>query len=131
MDPVTILMGGLAAIGATIGETAIKDGYAGLKALLARKFGAAEPKLAERLDDFIADPETFAKPVEKALRDTGAAQDPEVVRAVTALAEQADAVKPAPAGLINQLKAIDSNVAVVAGDVHGGITFGAPPSSKG
>lgn len=70
MDPVTILMSGLSAIGATIGTTAIKDGYDALKSLLARKFGAKDPRLAERVDDYIKDPDTFAKPAEKALRDS-------------------------------------------------------------
>lgn len=130
MDPVTILMSGLSVVGATIGEKAIKDGYEGLKSLLARKFGAAEPKLTERLDDFIADPDTFAKPVEKALRDSGAARDPEVVQQVTSLVEKAEAVTPGAAALIGQLKAIHSQVAVVGGNVQGGITFGAPPSGK-
>ena len=130
MDPVTILMSGLSVVGATIGDKAIKDGYDGLKALLARKFGASAPKLTERVDDFVADPDTFAKPMEKALRESGAAQDPDVVGQVTTLVEQAEAVKPGASALIGQLKAVHSSVAVVAGDVHGGITFGAPPSSS-
>ena len=92
MDPVSIIMAGLSVVGATIGETAIKDGYNGLKSLLSRKFGAANPKLVERLDDFVGDPETFAKPAEKALRESGAAQDAEVVQQVTTLVEQAEAV---------------------------------------
>jgi hypothetical protein len=85
MDPVTALMGGLSAIGATIGETAIKDGYEALQALLAREFGTSAPRLTERVDDYVQDPETFAKPAEKALRESGAAQDKEVIDQVTAL----------------------------------------------
>jgi hypothetical protein len=77
MDPVTVLMAGLSAIGATIGETAIKDGYEALKT--ARKFGGSSPRLAERVDDYVQDPDTFAKPVEKALRESGAAQDKDVI----------------------------------------------------
>jgi hypothetical protein len=130
MDPVTILMGGLSAIGATIGEKAIKDGYEALKTLLTRKFGASSPKLTERLDDYVQDPDTFAKPVEKALRESGAAQDQEVIDGVTSLVQQADAIKPVPAGLIGQLKAVRSNVAVIGGSVHGNVTFGAPPAGK-
>ena len=131
MDPVTALMAGLSAIGATIGEKAIKDGYDALKALLARKFGGSSPRLTERIDDYVEDPDTYAKPVEKALRESGAAQDKDVVDQVTALVEQADTVKPVPAGLIGSLKAIQSNVAVVAGNVYGGVTFNAPPTQKG
>jgi hypothetical protein len=131
MDPVTALMGGLSAIGATIGETAIKDGYAALKALLARKFGTSAPRLTERVDDYVQDPETFAKPAEKALRESGAAQDKEVIDQVTALVERASSVKPVPAGLIGALKAVQSNIAVVGGNVYGGVTFGAPPTQRG
>ena len=130
MDPVTLLMSGLTVVGATIGDKAIKDGYDGLKALLARKFGASAPTLTARVDDFVADPDTFAKPMEKALRESGAAQDPEIVGQVTTLVEKAEAVTPGASALIGQLKAIRSSVAVVAGDVHGGITFSAPPSSS-
>ncbi len=130
MDPVTILMGGLSAIGAAIGDKVIKDGYEGLKALLLRKFGASNPKLAERVDDYVQDSGTYAKPAEKALRDSGAATDAEVLARLTELVKQADAVRPVPAGLIQQLNAVQSNVAVVGRDVHGGLHFGAAPSPK-
>jgi hypothetical protein len=131
MDPVSVLLGGLSAIGATIGEKAIKDGYEALKSLLARKFGDSNPRLAERVDDYVQDPDTFAKPAEKALRESGAAQDKDVIDHVTKLVERADAIKPVPVGLIGQLKAVQSNVAVVGGNVYGGITFGAPPPPRG
>jgi hypothetical protein len=124
-------MGGLTAIGATIGETAIKDGYDALKALLTRKFGGAHPRLTERLDDYVHDPDTFAKPLEKTLRESGAAQDPDVVDQVTALVQQADVITPVPATLIGELKAVRSNLAVVAGNVYGGVSFGSTPTRQG
>ena len=124
MDPVTVLMGGLSAIGATIGEKAIKDGYEALKSLLTRKFGGSNPKLTERVDDYIKDPDTFAKPAEKALRDSGAAEDKELIDRVMELVQQANAVKPVPSGLIRELKAIHSNIAVVGQNVYGGVNFG-------
>jgi hypothetical protein len=120
-------MGGLSAIGATIGETAIKDGYDAIKSLLARKFGGSHPRLTERVDDYVTDPVTFAKPAEQALRESGAAEDKEVVDRVTGLVEQANAIKPVPAGLIGSLKAIQSNVAVVGQNVYGGVNFGGTP----
>src|SRR5438132_1310023 len=61
-------------------------------------------------------------------RVPGAAQDKEVVDRVMDLVNQADAVKPVPAGLIGQLRAVQSNVAVVGRDVRGNLTFGAPPA---
>ena len=127
MDPVTVLMGGLSAIGAAIGEQAIADGYQALKSLLAKKFGASHPRLPEHVQDFVSDPDTYAKPMEKALRDSGAAQDADVVGSVTQLVEQANAVTPVPAGLIGSLHAVQSNIAVVGRDLHGGITFGSTP----
>ena len=126
MDPVTVIMSALSAIGATIGETAIKDGYEALKGFLAKKFGGSNPRLAERIDDYVKDPETFAKPAEKALRESGVAEDKDVVDRVMELLNQANAVKPVAATLIADLKAVQSNVAVIGGDVHGNVIFGKP-----
>lgn len=131
MDPVMVLMSALSAIGAAVGEKAIKDGYDALKGFLVKKFGGNNPRLGERIDDYVQDPETFAKPAEKALRESGAAQDKDVVDRVVALLDQANAVKPVPATLISSLKAVQSNVAVVGGNVYGGVTFGAPPTQGG
>ncbi len=131
MDPVTVLMGALSAIGATIGEKAIRDGYDALKGFLVKKFGGNNPRLAERIDDYVQDPETFAKPAEKSLRESGAAQDKDVVDRVMELLNQANAVKPVPAMLIANLKAVQSNVSVVGGNVYGGVTFGSPPTQRG
>jgi hypothetical protein len=130
MDPVTVLMGALSAVGAAIGEQAIKDGYEGLKAFVVRKFGGGHPRLAERLDDYVQDPATFARPAEKALRESGAALDQDVVDRVLKLLEQVSAVRPVPPSLVGELKAVRSNVAIVGGDVHGGLTFGAPPAAR-
>ena len=78
-----------AAGAAKLGDKVVQDGYAGLKALILRKFGHAEPKLAERLDDYVADKETYGKPAEKALRDAGAGADQEVQQRAAALWEAA------------------------------------------
>ena len=65
MDPVSIIMSALSAVGATIGDKAIKDGYEGIKSLIVRKFGNSNPRLGERIEDYVQDPETNAKPAEK------------------------------------------------------------------
>jgi hypothetical protein len=117
MDPVTILMSALTAVD-------------GLKALIVRKFGGSNPKLAERIDDYVQDTETFAKPAEKALRESGAALDNEVIARLMELVKQANSFKAVPAGLIGQLNAVQSNVVVVGGDVHGSLTFSSPPASR-
>src|SRR5215831_12677521 len=93
MDPITLILGALAAVGKTIGEQAIKDGYAGLKGLIARKFGASHPKLGERLEDYVQDPATYAKPAEKALREAGADQDKDLIEGAAELLRQAESVK--------------------------------------
>jgi hypothetical protein len=125
MDPVSIIMSALSAIGATIGDKVIKEGYEGIKALIVRKFGNSNPRLGKRIEDYVQDPETNAKPAEKAIRDAGVAQDKEIVDRLAELLKQADSVTPGVSGgLIGQLNAHSSNVAVVQGNVNGGITFG-------
>jgi hypothetical protein len=119
MDPVTLILAALSAGAVKGAEQVVKDGYAGLKALIVRRFGAAQPKLAERLDDYATDSETFAKPAEKALRDAGAGDDAEIVRRAAELLE-ATGGPPAQVS-IGQINA--TNVAVVTnlhGDLHQG-----------
>lgn len=130
MDPVSIIMGALSAIGAAIGDKAIKDGYEAVKALIVRKFGNTNPRLEERIEDYVQDPDTNAKPAEKAIRDAGVAQDQEIVDRLAELLKQAESVKPGVSGgLIGQLAAHSSNIAVVGRDLHGGLTFGNRPGS--
>src|SRR5712675_913579 len=114
MDPVSIIMGALSAVGATIGDKIIKDGYEAIKALIVRKFGNNNPRLAERIEDYVQHPETNAKPAEEAIREAGVAQDKEIVDGLAELLKQADSVKPGVSGqLIGQLTAHSSNIAVV------------------
>jgi hypothetical protein len=125
MDPVSIIMGALSAVGATIGDKVIKGGYEALKALIVQKFGNSSPRLGERIEDYVQDPETNAKPAEKAIRDAGVAQDKEIVDRLAELLKQSDAVKPGVSGgLIGQLEAHRSTIVAVGGDVHGGVTIG-------
>jgi hypothetical protein len=131
MDPVSIIMGALSAVGAAIGDKVIKDGYEAIKALIVRKFGNSNPRLGERIEDYVQDPETNAKPAEKAIRDAGVAQDKEIVDRLAELLKQAESVKPGvSSGLIGQLIAHGSNIAVVGRDSHAPITFGNPPGPR-
>ena len=119
MDPVTLIFAALAAGAAKVGDKVIQDGYAGLKALIQRKFGHAEPKLTERLDDYVADKETYAKPAEKALRDSGAGADPEILQRAAALWEAAGG--PSAQFTIGEINA--KNVAVI-NTLHGDLNQG-------
>jgi hypothetical protein len=93
MDPITLIVAALAA-GAAAGMTdtasqAVKDAYAGLKALIKRRL-AGNAKAEEILADHETDPETYEKPVAKQLQAAGAQDDPEIVQAAEELLKKAD-----------------------------------------
>lgn len=72
---------------AGIGDAAaqgIKDAYAGLKALIARRFARNERAQAV-LREYAADPDTYEKPMAKQLSETGADRDADIVRLAEAL----------------------------------------------
>ena len=119
MDPITVILSALAVAGGKVADTAIADGYQGLKSLILRKFGRAQPKLEERIDDYVADQETFEKPAEKALRDAGADGDQEVIDRSLELLRQAEAVEPGVTGI--RIETLNATNAVIARDIHGGV----------
>ena len=93
MEPMTILMSALSVAGAAsqpIADQAIKDGYAGLKALLLRKFGGNSPKLHSTLDDYADDPDTYEKQAAEVVKDVGADRDQEMVDKAAELLKQSE-----------------------------------------
>jgi hypothetical protein len=104
MDPVTLILTALAAGAAAalkgVATAVIQDGYAGLKALVVKKF-ADKPLAKEMVEEYAKDPETYQKPMEKNLKEAKADQDGELVKAAEKLLE---ALKAQPGGseLINQ-----------------------------
>lgn len=122
MDPITVILSALAVAGSKVADQAIRDGYAGLKALILKKFGKAQPKLEERIDDYVEDQETFERPAEKALRDAGVAADQEVVDRAVELLRAAETCQPGvTGGLVGQINA--RNV-VVAQQIFGNVNQG-------
>jgi hypothetical protein len=94
MDPITLIVTALAAGGALgvsdTASSAVKDAYAGLKALVKKRFGGradAELVLAKHEQDS----ETWRAPLVVELREAGAARDPELLAAASALMSLVDA----------------------------------------
>ncbi|MCC6569781.1 MAG: hypothetical protein IT315_11145 [Anaerolineales bacterium] len=82
MEPVTLIVsaltaGATAALQETAG-TAIKDAYQGLAGLVRKKFGK-DTKAKTALDGSKEDPETWQKPLEKSVQESGIANDKEIL----------------------------------------------------
>jgi hypothetical protein len=82
MDPVSLILAALAA-GAVAGvqttaTAAIKDAYNGLKELVHRRF-SGKPEAAVALSEYENDPDRGKETLRKALIDTGAGTDAELV----------------------------------------------------
>src|SRR5258708_30059339 len=83
MDPVSMVLAALAA-GATaaVQDTAwqaVKDAYAGLKALVKKRF-EKKPQAEMALAEYEKDTDTWHKPPQKSLVETGPDQDEAILR---------------------------------------------------
>ena len=99
MDPITIIVsaltaGAITALQDTAGA-AIKDAYQGLIALMKQKF-SKDPKAAAALDGHTEDPETWQKVLEKSIRETGAAEDEQILLAARNLLELLQSQESSP-----------------------------------
>jgi hypothetical protein len=129
MDPLTMILSALTAGAvAALKDTAtaaVQDLYAGLKALIQKKF-ADKPLAKSILDEHAKDPETYAKPLEKNLKESAVDQDQAIVQKAQELLE---AIKASPAGgdIITQTANITGNARVgqfiQVGKVEGGLTI--------
>jgi hypothetical protein len=131
MDPITLivsaLVAGAAAATKDTASEAIKDAYHSLKNLLMGKF-AGKPKAQAALVDYEEDPETYEKPLKKALTETHIDQDQDILEAAQKLMTL---VQPQQMGMG---KYNIQNTGTVQGQVigeHNQVTqhFGEPPES--
>lgn len=109
MDPTTVLLSALSlgsrALHLTADE-AIKDGYAGLKGLIIRKFAQANPDLEGALTKLEKNPEAYKPVVEAEVKAAKVDQDQEVVDRATTFLLQAEATLPGvTGGLVGQINA--------------------------
>jgi hypothetical protein len=122
MEPMTILLSALSLAGSAlqpIADQAVKDGYAGLKGLLIRKFGASNPHLEQTLQDQAEEPSAHREITAKALQEVGADRDQEVIDAASALLQQAERAQPGvTGGLVGQINAQGGNVIVAGGNIN-------------
>ena len=83
MDPITLVLtalgaGAVAALHDTAAQ-AVKDAYAGLKSLVQKRL-AGKPQAELALAEHEQDPDTWEKPLRKALTEAGADKDEALVR---------------------------------------------------
>src|SRR6266566_3615302 len=83
MDPVNVVLAALAAGAATAAKDtasqAVKDAYSGLRALVKNRF-EKKPQAEVALAEYEKDQDTWQKPLQKSLVETGADQDEAIVQ---------------------------------------------------
>jgi hypothetical protein len=144
MDPITIIVSALvagAAAGATsVAEQTLKDAYAGLKALIRRKFGdKGDVDVAVEQVEKKPDSPAWKEVLKEELAGAGADQDTEVLQAATdllALLQPKKAVDSSQTATANHgsaaatgrgAAAVGNGNIQLTGDIQGGVTIGQPP----
>jgi hypothetical protein len=137
MDPVSLIVGALAAGGAAgvqdSAGAAVKDAYQALKTAVAGRF-AGRPSAQVALAEHAADPDTWAAPLSKAVTETGVADDPQIVAVAERLARLLDEADGRGVSAGEGGFAVGRDVSqradrggVVGGVIHGGVNVGNPP----
>jgi hypothetical protein len=104
MDPIT---GAIVAALGTLAEPAVKDAYAGLKALIVRKFGR-EAEVTKAVETLEAKPDSPGRraALEEEIAAAAAAKDQELLGLARALAERARRPPPPRARSTSRCTAI-------------------------
>ncbi len=129
MDPTTLIISALAA-GATAGLTdtasqVVKDAYAGLKALIQKRF-AGKPEAEMALAQHEKKPEVWEAPLKDALTEVGADQDEAIIQKAQELLKL---VQPQQVGMGKYNVQIGEAQGVVIGDqARVDMTFGEKPT---
>jgi hypothetical protein len=129
MEPITVLVSALglgAQVLSPLADQALKDGYAGLKALIIRKFGASDPALAPVLEKHAKSPGAWKAPTTELLQETGVDRDQEILDQATELLKLAEKHQPGvTGGLVGQINA-QGGIVTVLRDNPGTINIGRP-----
>ena len=146
MDPLTLIVtaivAGVAAAAKPTAEQAVKDAYAGLKALIQRKFGS-QGDVAPALDQVEHKPESAGRQemLKEELDEAGAGQDADVVEAAKKLlallqpqgadqSQVATATDGSAAATGRGAAAVGDGNIQITGDVEGGVSLGLPPRER-
>lgn len=121
MEPITTAL--VAALG-KLAEPAVRDAYEGLKALLARKFGARHAVL-EAVDQLEQKPDSAGRraTLQEEVGSSAAAGDPDVLAAAQRLLESVQRTAGGPV-TVQQKVAGNRNIFTGTGDINFG---GKPP----
>ena len=101
MDPITTaLVAALPALASDMVSSAVKDAYAGLKLLIARKFGASSP-IAKSVNDLEANPKSRGQAIvlSERVAEAKATDDPEVMSLVKTLIDELAKARGGPANV--------------------------------
>jgi hypothetical protein len=104
MDPMTVIIGALAASVAKVASDAVQTGYSRLKRVILERYGGEDDSLEGAIEEYGDDPGASAAPLETALRKVHADRDQHVVDLATALLKTAEKEQPdVTGGLVGQI----------------------------
>jgi len=135
MDPITTaIVAALPALASDVVSSAVKDAYAGLKALIVRRFGATSA-VAKSVDDLEANPKSKgqAMVLSEHVVEAKAEADADIMKAVSTLIEALKNDKTSGTSSVHVHATMTGGVAGVVGAQNvsvGSMNVGAPQPDK-